>query len=107
VRRLLHGGRIFASGQFWILELLAGAITSFVITGIAVLLFRRLMLGVSVISVVVQFAWMAFTLEFATAATSSADVAFRLAEPLGVLVGAAFSVLLARRLFLRKQESKP
>jgi hypothetical protein len=103
VRKLLHGERIVAGGQFWLLELLAGGITSLIITGAAVLLFRRLMIWVSAISVVMQLAWMAFTLEFATAAGSIPDVAFRSAEPIGILVGAAFAVLITRGISSARQ----
>lgn len=107
VRKLLHGERVVASGQFWLLEMLAGGITSFIITGIPGLLLRRLMLWVSAMSVVMQFVWMAFTLKFASPAGSIAEMAFRSAEIVGVLVGAALAVLVVRGVLPAGRETKP
>jgi len=107
MRKLLHGERVVASGQFWLLEMLVGGITSFIITGITGLLLRRLMLWVSAMSVVMQLVWMAFTLKFASPPGSIAEVAFRSAEIVGVLVGAALAVLVVRGVFPAKHETKP
>ena len=103
VMKLIHGDRIVGSGQFWLLELLAGGITSFIVTGIALLLFRRLIIWVSALSIAMQFAWMAFTLEFATPANSIAEFAFRSAESAGIILGVALAVLVVRGLFLDKR----
>jgi hypothetical protein len=96
IRGLIVGERIVAGGQFWLLELTAGALTSGIITGVTVLLFRRLVLWVGVTSVVMQLAWMAFTQSFATPVGSFADIAFRSAEFVGIVVGAVIAVLVAR-----------
>lgn len=107
VRRLLHGERVVASGQFWLLEMLAGAITSLIITAITILLFRRLLLWVSGLSVVMQLAWMAFTLRFASPADSIGEFAFRSAEIVGIVAGAALAVLAARGILSAKDTPRP
>jgi hypothetical protein len=106
VRKLLHGERVVASGQFWILELLAGGITSFIITGITVLLFRRVMIWVGAVSILMQLAWMTLTLEFASPAGSIGEVAFRTAEPVGIVLGAVLAVLVARGLLYGRSDTK-
>src|SRR6266705_728786 len=75
IRGLIVGERVVGGGQFWLLELIAGALTSVIITGVAVLLFQRLMLWVGVMSVVIQLAWMAFTQTFLVSADSVAEIA--------------------------------
>lgn len=108
IRGLIVGERIVGGGQFWLLELIAGALTSVIITGIAVLLFRRLMLWVGVISVVIQLAWMASTQSFLTPVDSAAEVVFRSAEVVGIVAGAVIAVLVARGIFnARQKPAKP
>lgn len=99
IRGLVVGERVLGGGQFWLLELIAGAITSLIITGIAVLVFRRLALWIGVMSVVMQLAWLVLTQSFHTPADSFAEVAFRSAEFVGIVVGAAVAILVARGIF--------
>lgn len=106
LRGLIVGERIVGGGQFWLLELIAGALTSVIITGISVLLFRRLMFWVGVISVVIQLAWTASTQSFFTPADSVAEIVFRSAEVVGIVAGAVIAVLVARGIFPRQKSVK-
>jgi hypothetical protein len=104
IRTLLVGERTVGGGQFWLLEMIAGALTSLIITGIAVLLLRRLMLWVAAISVAIQLASMAFTQSYHMPADSVAEIMFRSAEVIGIVAGAVIAVLVARGLFTARQK---
>lgn len=98
VRSLVVGERILGGGQFWLLEFIAGALTSAIITGVAVLLFRRLMLWMAALSVLMQFIWLMVTQTF-HGPDSFAEMMFRSAEFAGIIAGAALALLVARGLF--------
>jgi hypothetical protein len=104
IRGLVIGERVVGGGQFWLLEFIAGAMTSAIITGVAVLLFRRLMLWIGVISVLVQVVWTAFTQSFFTPADSFVEAALQSAEIMGIIVGATIAILVARGLLTPKPQ---
>jgi hypothetical protein len=99
IRGLVTGERVLGGGQFWLLEFIAGALTSAIITGVAVLLFRRLMLWVGALSVVLQSVWLVLTQTFHAPADSLAEILFRSAEFAGIIAGAAIAIFVARGIF--------
>ncbi len=99
IRGLVVGERVLGGGQFWLLEFIAGALTSAIITAVAVVLFRRLMLWVGVISVVLQLAWLVLTQTFHAPADSLVEIMFRSAEAVGIVAGAVIAIFVARGIF--------
>ena len=99
IRGLVVGERVVGGGQFWLLEFIAGALTSAIITGVAVLLFRRLMLWMGAMSVVLQLAWLVLTQTFHAPADSIVEILFRSAECAGIVAGAAIAIFVARGIF--------
>jgi hypothetical protein len=96
IRSLIVGERVVGGGQFWLLELIAGALTSAIITAVAIAVFRRLALWIGMMSIAIQVVWMLFTQSFATPADSFAEIVFRSAELVGIVAGAVLAILVAR-----------
>ena len=96
VRGLLIGDRVVSASQFWILEFLAGVVVSVVITGIALALFRRRYRLIFLLSVSLQLLWVVMTQTFVTPANSIIEAALRSSEAVGLIVGAAIALLVAR-----------
>ena len=95
-RKLIIGERVLGGGQFCILEALAGMVSSLIITIAAAVLAKDLMVWIAVLSSTIQIIWLAFTETYLLPLNSAAEFTFRAAEPLGVIVGAAIAVLIAR-----------
>ena len=99
IRGLVVGERVLGGGQYWLLQFIAGALTSAIVTGVTVFLFRRLILWLGALSIVLQLAWLVLTQTFHAPAESIAEIFFRSAECVGIVVGAAIAVLVMRGIF--------
>lgn len=67
-----------------------------IITLVAVFLGKTLKFWIAVLSSAMQLLWLAITQDHVAPSDSGAELLFRLAEPLGIVLGAVVAVLLVR-----------
>ena len=99
IRHVLIGDRVLPSGQFWFLEMLAGLLTSAVITSLAILVDRRFMIWIAAASVAIQLCWVYITHTSLVPIDSLGEILLRSSDALGILLGALVAVLLVRGIF--------
>ena len=97
-RHFLIGNRTFGTGTYWALEIAVGAITSMIITLVAAIAWRKLALWIAALSIGIQVLWLYVTQTYLVPADSLVELLSRLAEPGGIVFGAAGAVLLINSL---------